>query len=234
MQRRYCGSGIRYSAFARPTPENGNTAPPRPASPPASPPRQATACRSARRTVIVGAGRVDAGERVGSVRARGRACEPGTPRARGTRPIGETVRVRRTYAHAGSRTRVTSMGGLYDAATLRAPMPAVGPPSREIWAFVGKSSAAGGNTTPAHVCCQTGTCPNAFNVDMRATVELGWSNSRVRRSARKRRRRTRVGATRSRNFREDRRASKHAPTCAQTAVWRSLRHTPKFQKLAAP
>ena len=26
----------------------------------------------------------------------------------------------RAYAHAGSRTRVTSMGGLYDAATLRA------------------------------------------------------------------------------------------------------------------
>ena len=26
-------------------------------------------------------------------------------------------------AHAGSRTRVTSMGGLYDAATLRALMP---------------------------------------------------------------------------------------------------------------
>ena len=25
------------------------------------------------------------------------------------------------YAHAGSRTRVTSMGGLYDAATLHAP-----------------------------------------------------------------------------------------------------------------
>ena len=137
---------------------------------------------------------------------------------RSAKPCG----VQRTHAHAGSRTRVTSMGGLYDAATLRAPMPAVGPPSGEIWTFVGKSSAAGGNTTPAHVCCQTGTCPNAFNVDMRATVELGWGNSRVRRSARKRRRRTRVGATRSRNFREDRRASKHAPTCAQTAVWRSL------------
>ena len=29
---------------------------------------------------------------------------------------------RTTHAHAGSRTRVTSMGGLYDAATLRAPM----------------------------------------------------------------------------------------------------------------
>ena len=28
-------------------------------------------------------------------------------------------------AHAGSRTRVTSMGGLYDAATLRAPVTSV-------------------------------------------------------------------------------------------------------------
>ena len=41
-----------------------------------------------------------------------------------------------TYAHAGSRTRVTSMGGLYDAATLRAPtlasQPTAAPPPTSV------------------------------------------------------------------------------------------------------
>ena len=37
----------------------------------------------------------------------------------------------------------------------------------------GKPSAAGGNTTPARVFCQAVPCPNAFKVDMRATVESG-------------------------------------------------------------
>ena len=143
--------------------------------------------------------------------------------------------VQRTHAHAGSRTRVTSMGGLYDAATLRAPMPAVGPPSREIWAFVGKSSAAGGNTTPAHVCCQTGTCPNAFNVDMRATVELGGGVTAACADPRANDGGALVSARRVRaTFAKTEGRAKRAPTCAQTAVSRSLRHTPKFQKLAAP
>ena len=38
-----------------------------------------------------------------------------------TAPIRLNLRTHGKYAHAGSRTRVTSMGGLYDAATLHAP-----------------------------------------------------------------------------------------------------------------
>ena len=40
------------------------------------------------------------------------------------------------HAHAGSRTRVTSMGGLYDAATLRALVPGVRTYDRRIHASI--------------------------------------------------------------------------------------------------
>ena len=99
----------------------------------------------------------------------------------------------------------------------------------------GKPSAAGGNTTPARVCCQVVPCPNAFKVDMRATVESGGGVTTAGADPRANDDGARVSARRVRaTFAKTEGRAKRAPTCAQTAVSRSLRHTPKFQKLAAP
>ena len=56
-------------------------------------------------------------------------------------------------AHAGSRTRVTSMGGLYDAATLHALVS-----KRHMGKPVGVSEGRGANTAGANVLAVT-RCP---------------------------------------------------------------------------
>ena len=71
----------------------------------------------------------------------------------------------------------------------------------------GKRSAAG--STGA---LPGGSLPNRVQRGHAGHGGIGrWSNNHVRRSARKPRRRTRAGATSSRNFREDRRAGKTRP-----------------------
>ena len=53
------------------------------------------------------------------------------------RPICCRHRCRLGNAHAGSRTRVTSMGGLYDAATLRARNDALKQQKMSMWTYCG-------------------------------------------------------------------------------------------------
>ena len=140
------------------------------------------------------------------------------------------------HAHAGSRTRVTSMGGLYDAATLRALMPAVWFRLIKIWAMLRQTQRRRRNTTSAQVRCHAVPCPNAFKVDMRATLVVAMRRANhVRRSARKPRRRACAPTRRVRaSLAATARLAKRDPTRAQTAASRSLSHTPKFEKLAAP
>ena len=104
------------------------------------------------------------------------------------------------------------MGGLYDAATLRAPMPAVGPLDQQIRAIVRQTQRRRRLHDSSTRLLPCGCLPKRVQSGHAGHGGIGrWCNNRGRRSARKRRRRTRVGATSSRNFREDRRAGKTRP-----------------------